>query len=87
MWFYKQVPVRTVLAGSESELRLRVGVVLAWLASVVILVVLAIAAHASKWEAGATAIINVAIGISGVGLGSIIGEKKGAQSVRAPSQT
>ena len=46
MWFYKQVPTRSVLAGSETELQLRVGVVVAWLASVLILVGLAIASPA-----------------------------------------
>jgi Trk-type K+ transport system membrane component len=82
MWFYKQEIKKSVLAGSETELKLKVGVLFAWLFTILVLVGLAIYAHATQWEAGSTSIFSLASGITGVGLGSIIGEKKGADSAK-----
>ena len=79
MWFYKKELRKSVLAGAETELKLKVGVLCAWLVSILALSGMAIYAHAAQWEAGATALFNLASGITGVGVGSIIGEKKGAQ--------
>jgi Trk-type K+ transport system membrane component len=78
--FWKQETKKSVLAGSETELKLKVAVIFAWLVSILALAGLAIYAHASSWETGSTAFFSLASGITGVGLGSIIGEKKGAES-------
>ena len=80
MWFYQRQMKKSVLAGGESELKLKLGVLYAWLGSILILAALAIWAHTTQWEAGATSLFSLASGIAGVGIGSIIGEKKGAES-------
>ena len=82
MWFYKQVRVPSMLAASETELKVRFGSLIVWLVGILVLVALAIYAHRTNWDAGATAIFSLASAIAGVGIGRLTGEQSGAKSAQ-----
>ena len=75
MLFYKRVPAKTMLAGSNDTLQLRVMALVAWLAATVLFAVLAIYAHSTAWDAGEQTFLGLATTVGGFGIGRLTGER------------